>query len=118
MARTLIYTHKAFESHPGKYLKVTQYCVNKFQMVPGDHGKLEWWGMLEAKPGRPETGPKHHGLYRMTEAGFDFVYGRTTVPSHAIEYLSKVRKFDGSQISIVEALGKDFDYHELMRGGG
>jgi len=117
MARTLILIAPWFrrEEVDGlKYLHVTQYCVTKFSFVPGDHGKLAWWGLLEPCPDEPENGSNHHGLWRMTQAGHQFVERTATIMSHAVVYKGDVLGLEGDWINIHQALGKAFDYDELM----
>jgi len=116
MALTMIYTYPWFRSHPFEWLDVGNFLVTKYNMIPGDHGKLIWWGMLEKKPEKKD-GAKTSGLYRMTNKGYSFVNG-LRVQSHVNEYMSEVQSFDGQWIDIRVALGSKFDYGELMRAAG
>jgi hypothetical protein len=117
MARILVDTFRLFEAHPGKYLDIGTYLAKEKDYIAGEHGKLVTWGLLERKPEEPKNHSRSNGLYRMTPAGFEFVYNRSSVPSHLIEYRSEPLDWDG-KINIVEALGKGFDYPELMREPG
>lgn len=118
MALMTIYLYRVFRDHPNGWLKVGRYLIKKHGYWPGDHGKLVWWGLMESKPEPVDGGAKTSGLYRMTPKGCDFALNKITVPSHAIEYMSNVESFDGDQINIAAALGKHFDYYELMREYG
>lgn len=118
MARVLIHVRTICEKYPGRYLEFGNYLAKKISMIAGDHGKLRWWGMIEKKPRPPKgvpSGAKSEGLYRVTDRGFHFVRGQLTVPSHCIEYQSNPLTFDGPLIDIEWALGKSFNYQELMR---
>ncbi len=119
MALTLIYILPFFRRLPRSWLDIGNYVVETKAMIPGDHGKLVWWGMLEKNDeALPINGAKTNGLYRMTETGRAFAEGRLRVTSHVNEYLSSVQSFDGDQIDIRQALGRKFDYRELMREVG
>ncbi len=115
MARALIYTYPVFRRYPGRWLHIANYCIKHHDFTPGDHGKLVWYGMLEKDTSQSKHGAKHSGRYRMTRKGFSFTEQRILVPSHAIEYLSDVEALVGTDIDIEMALGKGFNYRELMR---
>lgn len=86
--------------------------------VRGDFAKLKHWKLIEAEWGQREDGSIRTGYYRITPAGFDFIHGRTTVPSHVILYNNQFEGYDvnGKHISIKDALGKQFNYAEIMQG--
>jgi hypothetical protein len=44
------------------------------------------------------------------------VLNRSLVPTYAQIYDGRCLGYDGEPVSIVDALGKKFDYHELMEG--
>lgn len=118
MAWILIMVTPPCLKYPGRYLEIGNYLAKKKAMIAGDHGKLAWWGMIEKKPppvhGVP-SGGKSEGLYRVTPRGADFARGLLKVQSHCIEYQSNPLTFDGDLINIEWALGKNFNYQELMR---
>jgi hypothetical protein len=115
MALTMVYTYPMFKSYPRRWLDIGNYCVKHHDFIPGDHGKLAWWGLMEHSNEAPKHGARVTSKYRMTERGFLFTENRLTVPSHAIEYLSDVESLVGDEIDIQTALGKNFNYRELMR---
>jgi len=83
-----------------------------------EHNKLAYWTLAEMYGGDGATGARYDGKWRLTDSGRLFVTRRLTVPSHAVIYDGRVLELDGSQVDIVAALGKKFDYWELMQGGG
>lgn len=91
---------------------------NKFDITthmvtrPGDTSKLRYWELIERDDDDPE------GVYRITLLGRLFVEHSATVPSHAEIYDGRLLKVDGEQITITQALGKKFDYPELMGTAG
>ncbi len=119
MAVTMIYTYPWFRSHPLEWLQLGRFLIRNFNFWPSDYGKLVWWGMLEKHPDPPKkSGAKSSGLYRMTSKGFAFTRREILVPSHVHEYKSVVQSFDGDEINIRGALGRKFDYGELMQAAG
>jgi hypothetical protein len=113
MAATMIYVYRACTEYPGRWLEIGNFCAKKYDFIPGDHGKLLWWGLIERKP-NDDTAKKSSGKYRITEKGRAFVERRLKVPSHVVEYMSVVEKFEGKLMGIDELLGKHFHYQELM----
>lgn len=115
MARTLIHLYPYFKKHPLKWLHVGDYLIHNHDELKGVHGKLCVYEMMEKnKEAKPLTGAKCAGLYRMTGKGILFVEERITVPGYWTQYNGDVNGFDGDDIGIRDALGKHFDYAELM----
>ena len=82
-----------------------------------DYSKLELWGLIEQKYNN-DPAKRTSGVWRATAAGKDFALRKTRVASH-IYVLSpgqKVLGWEPATTNVVEALGGDFNYHELMRG--
>ena len=86
----------------------------------GDFAKLRHWGLVERAGGEREDGSPRNGHYRMTERGRLFCMRRLRVRPAIYEYNGDVYPppagADTTPVSIVDALGKRFDYSELMRG--
>lgn len=74
----------------------------------GDYGKLVHFGLLEAGDGA--------GFWRPTQLGIDFVLHKKAVPRAAYVDRGRCIGLDSEKVSVVTALGKDFDYNELMGG--
>ena len=114
MAYTLINVYRQARKTNNEWLHVGHFLRKECDVWPSDYAKIVWWSLMQKHPGKKKDG-NSSGLYRMTRKGSMFVKGRITIPSHANEYMSEVESFDGDEINIVEALGKKFDYDELMR---
>ncbi len=103
--------------------------VNKYRLYP------RWYGMRDLYPGnnkaasdgsfllhweliersqKVNTAQAPVGHYRPTTKGMQFVYDLTRVPSHVHLLNNKVVGWSDKSINIIESLGKQFNYHELM----
>jgi len=82
-----------------------------------EEGKLRWWDLVEEADEERDDGGRA-GWWRITAAGEAFVLRQLRVPSHAVVYLNTVERLEGDPVSITEALGRRFDYRELMEGTG
>jgi len=58
------------------------------------------------------------GVWRATAAGKDFALRKTRAASHVYTLSpgQEVLGWEPTTTNVVEALGEDFNYHELMRG--
>jgi hypothetical protein len=108
MARALIH----------QYRTVGQEVAHTASLCRFTHeaAQLAWWGLLEQDEERRADGGRS-GWWRVTDLGRDFALNRVTVPKYARVYdgrlLSLVRS---EEVSIVDAVGTKFNYHELMEG--
>lgn len=76
--------------------------------------KLRFWGVLEPQPGIRDDGSNRVGIWRVTDLGQDWVLRKATIPSHAMIFNNRCFGITGEPITIEKALGKRFDYRELM----
>ena len=117
MAYTLILIYKALPTpswiHVENYLKTTASGGKK--NLRGDFHKLVFWGLLQKREGEHENGSPRNGFYRISPKGEAFVKGSLSVPSKAFIYNGKVQRFSKDLITIQGALGKHFDYNEIMQ---
>ncbi len=104
MVRALIHIYKHRDADD-KFNITTHRDTNK-----GDTSKLRFWGLIEQ-----DEEDKRRGVWRITHDGKLFVERRMTVPGYAEIYDGELLKIDGDPITIRDALGKKFDYVELMR---
>ena len=79
------------------------------------HGRMAHWGVVEAKPSEADTTKKDSGLWRPTSTGIDFAMRRITLPKYVWLYHNHVVQTSEEQTDIIEALGDNFDYSELMQ---
>ena len=80
-----------------------------------EEAKMRWWGLLEDEGALREDGGRA-GWWRVTERGKRFVYRELWVPKYALEYQNTLLQLCGPYIDIVDSLGSNFNYDELMRG--
>lgn len=80
-----------------------------------EEGKLRYWRLVEEDRREREDGGRA-GWWRVTNAGRAFVLGQFQVPKHAIIFDARCLRLDSTDglITIREALGKKFNYAELM----
>lgn len=81
--------------------------------IHGDLAKLKYWNLVEERPNN-DTKKKNSGWWTLTKEGEQFVSGRKEVPSHILIYNAKFLGYSGTTTTIKQALGKHFDYEELM----
>ncbi len=79
----------------------------------GDLAKLRYWNLVEEEVSRRADGGRA-GWWRVTELGADFVAQRIQVPKYARIYNGRLLGLETPSISITAALGKKFNYSELM----
>ncbi len=91
----------------------------KLRFSNGEYARLRWWGLLEQRKLRQdekESGEKKNsGRWRLTDKGRQFVEGKIRIPRDIFIYNNVVTGFSIEDISIHEALGKKFNYDELMK---
>jgi hypothetical protein len=89
----------------------------KHPPLGGDFAKLRHWKLLERLPKDWEdTTRRTSGVWRATDKGIDFALGRIMVPRAYFDYQGRCLGFDEELTTIQQALGKRFDYGELMSG--
>lgn len=72
------------------------------------------WELIAPQPGQRDDGSTRVGRWRLTISGIAFVREELQVPKYAHVYNNRRLKLDGPRIGIRDALGKKFDYTELM----
>ena len=82
-----------------------------------DYSKMELWGLMEQQQNNDPT-KRTSGVWRATAAGKDFALRKTRAASHVYTLSpgQEVLGWEPTTTNVVEALGEDFNYHELMRG--
>jgi hypothetical protein len=116
MARSLIWLVRA-AGPTLDWVEVTQRAP-RWLVRSRELSKLTYWGLVEKCPKDPAStsGGRDSGAWRPTPDGVDFAMARTHLPAHALVYDNRVLRLDGAeQVDIRQALGKRFNYEELMR---
>lgn len=80
-----------------------------------EEGRLRYWGLIEKATERREDGGPS-GWWRVTPLGVEYVHRRLRIDKYARVYDDRVLKYHGPQVDVVDALGKAFNYRELMQG--
>lgn len=117
MARTLIYMNRIteIENPPGGFVKVQEVFAKRYgaNATAMGYSLLKWWGLLIMQDNDDPT-RRGTGYWCITDKGKRFVHGDLTVPAQVFIYDNKRQGFSEEHVTIKEALGKHFDYLELM----
>ena len=73
---------------------------------------LHLWGLVNDFP--RETKLASSGLWQATPAGVEFAHNRSTVSKYVYVYNNELQDKGGVDISIIDALGNKYNYHEIM----
>lgn len=99
------------------WVEVSQDGPKWLVKAGGEFAKLYHWGLIEEMPKDPkDTSKRTSGIWRPTFKGVQFVMLRIKVPKRVFLYNNEVQGWDDEQVNIIDALGKKFDYQELMTG--
>lgn len=81
-----------------------------------DFAKLRYWGLIQPVEGEREDGSNRNGMWQVTLKGARFIRGDITCQKTVLVFDSEPQGFEGSRVSIHDALHNHFDYDELMAG--
>ncbi len=90
----------------------------KVDLGGSDFSKLKYWGLIEHAPRDipilDDPKKRTSGYWAITDKGEDFVENKIRIPFYC--YIYNDHKYNESEEtkSIVEAIGDEFDYRELM----
>jgi hypothetical protein len=112
MARSIIWLVRRFRETTD-WVDVARTAPRFVVAGGGEMAKLAHWGLIEQRMNTDEK-KRTSGVWRPTQRGIDFVQERCSVPSHVYLYNNEVRGWAGTKTDIRAALGKRFDYAELM----
>jgi hypothetical protein len=110
IARALIVMYR--EGGTTEFVHIPSMFARK---AAADVPKLRYWKLLEEDPVKREDGGRG-GWWRVTPTGEQFIRTRLTLPKVCRVYDNKVLSRKGPDVSIVDCLGKRFNYRELMYG--
>lgn len=82
--------------------------------IHGDIAKMRFWGLIEDQP-NDNTEKRNSGVWRITDKGADFVEKKIVIPKYKYFFNQQVEGESEETITITDALGKKFNYEELMR---
>ena len=113
MCYALILIYKA---RFGDFIHVEDYLKEKNcpSSIRGDFPKLHWFGLIESYKGTRSDGSSRNGYWKITTLGEKFVEGSGLVPAAVYLFNNRMYRTDPKLISITAALGKKFNYSELM----
>ena len=77
------------------------------------HSALRWWQLAERAPNEDKH-KRDSGMWRPTPLGIAFAESRALVPKRVFHYRGDAVGYGEEMTSIVEALGENFDYSEVM----
>lgn len=104
-------------------------CWQRFRLEPfhqatqartagGDYAKLRFWELIQdMREVRADGGPA--GWWQVTELGGKWVRGEVAVPKRALVFNNRrLRYEDEGGWTVEQALGKVFNYREIMNSDG
>jgi hypothetical protein len=123
MARVLIILHRHFLKETD-WLHVPSYLETLSRQLGaairgGDWAKLRYWALIEEKPKTErKDGSKRVGFWKVTDKGHAFAKNELRIPKAVQLYNDKFLGFvsESVTVSILDCLGKEFSYEELMSG--
>ena len=92
-----------------------KHVANVRNIQCGDYAKLKFWGLIEPCE-YDDEGKKASGKWRPTAKARAFIRNEITIPKYVFTYDTRAVKFSEEELNIVSALGKKFDYGELING--
>ena len=79
-----------------------------------DYSYIQLWDLATTEKAGEEDAGRMSGLWRPTPLGIRFATNLGRVYSHVQTYDNEVVGYAGGRVSVVECLGKHFNYRELM----
>lgn len=98
------------------FVHLENLMISKGYKRCGDASYLIHWKFLERLKEKRDDGSARNGQYKITSLGLLFVEGKVTGKEYALIFNNNVEEFGGKEITIQEALGKKFNYENLMSG--
>ncbi len=88
--------------------------ISSFTAQRSNFYTLSYWGLIEKGEIEVDAKKRSSGYWVPTQQGIDFVHRKKRVLSIAETYNNILVGFSGKGVDVKEALGKKFDYEELM----
>lgn len=90
--------------------------ISRFTKQRSNFYTLVYWGLIEKGEIEVDKKKRSSGYWVPTKKGRYFVEGQISIPAKAETYNNKVVAFCGDEVYVRQALGKQFDYEELING--
>lgn len=103
------------KKQPYDWLKLEEFFPTRYSQEHRDWTKMKQWTLVEPKDTRTAT-ENAPGIWRITPTGHSFLNMTWTVASHGAFHDNVALRWSDKQVTIIEALGKKFNYYELMQG--
>jgi hypothetical protein len=113
MAQFLIYMEKKSDNTT-PWIHVQSQKDAAHLLHGGDHAKLRHWGLIEEMANNDSPTKKCSGFWRITYKGKLFARNEIRLPAKVVLLFNEKLGFSEEQINIVDALGTEFSYPELM----
>lgn len=110
IARNLIRLYQLSKDSDDGWVHVRRLRITGEQ---GELSKARHWGLVEESAQTRQDGGRS-GHWRLTPEGVAFVRNRSRIKQYALIYDSRCLGHEGEWVTIKDALGKKFDYRELM----
>lgn len=116
MARVLILIYRKHQAIGFNEWINVHAMMRDYHFNCPDYTKFKYWGFLEKKKEIRDDGSNRNGMWRITNEGIAFVGGGIRARKWYGVYNDKVYGQSEELITIKEALGKKFNYDEVMGG--
>jgi len=114
IARFLIRLYRAHQHFGDDRFFTTRELFPRDNKASTEGVVARYWDLIEVADAT-NSGGAPVGAYRLTVDGRRFVQGLHYVKSHARTYNGELLELDGNMVNIQDALGKKWNYDELMR---
>jgi hypothetical protein len=113
MARFLIWLVRSYQDNP-RWVTIKEFPLMSNRRGGNDYSKLAHWKLIEQKANTDDPTKRTSGEWRPTPKGIEFAHQRISVPNAVFLYDGICQGFSDKSTDIVAALGKEFNYQELM----
>lgn len=96
------------------FVKVEDFLIQQGRKRCGDFSYLVHYGFLEKQVKKRKDGSNRNGFYKITGRGIMFCEQKIMAHEKFMILNNKFEGFKGKEITIKEALGKKFNYDEMM----
>lgn len=112
MAAALVWLVGAYRRQGGGWVAVREIAP-RHVLKSGEIGKLQHWGLIIPKP-NDDPKKRTSGIWGPAPNGVLFADNKIRVPAYVYLISNVVQGWSEETTDVIEALGEDFDYAELM----